>query len=90
MEGFTGVEEERKNVNQMGRKKAKGKRRGKTRKTEGRDETNKMNASRGKYKYWEIKERISRNVERIACVIEIIKKLIDCKNVAKLLQKKYV
>ena len=28
MEGDTGVEEERKNDNQMGRKKAKGKRRG--------------------------------------------------------------
>jgi hypothetical protein len=40
----------RKNDNQMGRKKPKGKTRGKTRKTEGRNKTNKMNPISGKYK----------------------------------------
>jgi hypothetical protein len=44
------VEEERKKDNQMRRKKAKEQRRLKKRNIEGRNKTNKMNPSRGKYK----------------------------------------
>jgi len=41
-----GVQEKRKNDNQMGRKKTTGQRRGKTRRTEGRNKANKMSPIR--------------------------------------------